>query len=1155
MLKPFRIRDLNLSTEGELEQPHRPLQDGHSSSEPFLNSPFDDEQMMPYQPPDIGQPGKFCPLLTYDMRPILSVETDGRIAKGDNDRIIPSSKPRSDHIGGCSDAKRISVTDALVTPTPNPHPHGIVRVSAEEYDETIATHPQAKLSYMDEDDGDTITVGSALELAERLDDPISSTVFYPSSITVADQQHEIPMHIFDINRSKSVLDIWRSFGQRTSQGYRQIGTSVSTHPDASALEVAISRSNGPLEPAFERRNDDPRDGWFQPPIPPPIPLSTWPQSEKVSLDQVSSMDGDQPSELGASGSIETAQEACSVISDTHISTPAPPLPPINPWASLRTGPSDFLPNGRTQREPKSRESPIEENEPLLASFEAELSKIMEDKLIVDSSTTETQEQDAAEITSSQSPTSQPELVPSSQSIPKPAQILAQTMQTLLGGVRHLTSELRSKIPELERRLSSTHQHIPSTVETTLFNTLGAIGSHVQSLANAIQATATSSIAAADRSMEADLLATDQIVNGLHTLARDIRNMGRTLFAAFDAPSRPAGSSEEQPNGETFPTNGDVRDEHTPELSTSQPNASLDNSTNLVPSPRAPENESQIATQLESLSANSNRSTTLFIGNLHNAVTEQDVEAAFASKGFLGKVNLPHDSATGRHAGFGYVEFPCSFAASGALQALNGVLIHDRIINLEFSHGVDTTTDSTTQQPPAQAIQPSPHFPTAEANKPYRRARPLPPRTISQRASVYGRMQPPSLNDVSNPNAGASSTGIRRAKSLGTLRRPLTHDTSRHEIPAMNNISERPEDQDKPNAKVDGLLSHPSPHTGRKKRSSLYSTATSINNTPTEHVDVEPGFSARYPSLAPETYNRNNLLSYSPPPQGQEFTRALSPESQMARFPTVSQLEARNSTTHQPQLGGQWGPRRSPMATDGSPPNETSASDAPAHNLGDLHPILPPPVEGHGIPGSWPPEFYNTRITEPNASSPTRLGELRRSNTTIASDPAARLSGPFVPFTERHQRSGHSNLRRSATERQHRRPLGSTFGRHRHVLEDRPASYNPYRLPGPPADALSSIPGSFPAEAPPAVLHHAPTHQYGERQPEMQEHHRPINDNSLRHDIDRCIAHLGLLGYGYDSSLPSHNLHIYAEASNGNLEDAIEMIEEERKAYNLQAVPR
>jgi hypothetical protein len=42
--------------------------------------------------------------------------------------------------------------------------------------------------------------------------------------------------------------------------------------------------------------------------------------------------------------------------------------------------------------------------------------------------------------------------------------------------------------------------------------------------------------------------------------------------------------------------------------------------------------------------------------------------------------------------------------------------------------------------------------------------------------------------------------------------------------------------------------------------------------------------------------------------------------------------------------------------------------------------------------------------------------------------------------------------------------------------------------------------------------------------------------------------LKMLGFGNEQDGGEERLMIYAEAADGNLEDAIEMIEEERKAY-------
>ncbi|OJD26019.1 hypothetical protein ACJ73_02601 [Blastomyces percursus] len=1135
MLKPFRIRDLlHPTAEEELKQPEPPPQDGQDNSEPFLTSPFDAKLMTAYKELDNGED-----------------------AKRRSDMLLPNN-PCPDHSDASSGGRRNKLTHLPASASPT-YRHGVVRVSAEEYDDTIAANSLAKLTYIDEDDGDTITVGSARELAERLSEPTSSAFSYSPAVPSNDREHEWPMHIFDINPSKSVQEIWRNFESRTSMENRRLNTSVSTYHEATAPEVADdnSKAHTKPEPAFKKSDDDPRDYWLQPCNPQPFPQSAWHQNENASVGPPSSVVSGQPSELSASGNIEPVQQtsfksqhddAKVITFDTQISMPSAPMPVSNPWASLSsTWPLHLESNGLTQREPESRELPIEEPLPLLASFEAELSRIVQNNLV--GSSTSAREQLTVETSSPQPPASHPESKPSSQPAPKSAEVLGQTMQALLGGIRHLTSELRSKLPEVERRLSNAHRHIPSTVETTLFNTISAIGSHVQSLANAMQAAATSSRATADRSREADLLATDQIVNGLHTLAGEIGEMGRTLFAAFETTPANMGSPQAQLDGEVSQGNIDIHDQANSQTSTSQSNVSVDSprSSDSLPtvstSRVVPESERQAAAPQETSPADSNHNTTLFIGNLHSAVTEQDVETAFSNKGFLGKANLPHDSATGKHAGFGYVDFPCFFAASGALQALAGNLLHGQIINLEFSHGIDTIDDRTVHQSPSQGVQVSPQ-PFTETNTGLRRPRQLPDISRSRRMSSYTLMQTPAEIDASNPND--TPTGIRRTKSLGPLRQSAVHDRPRQRIHTLKHVTERTENQEQPNVAALSSRRHSSNQSDQQRPKSLCSAAAATdNNALTGQLDVEPGFSARYPSLVPDPYNHNDSQFLSPPRQSQGIARSLSPETQMARFPTISQLEARTSTMQQSQPGHELRRRKSLIATNGSSLNETPTFDDPISNPRNLHPA-PPPTEGRAIPGSWPPELYNAHLMGHRASSPAPPSGLRRPNTTVASDPAARLSGPFAPFTEPHPRNRNSNLRRSATERQHRRSSRVSFGRHCNSLEGRSAIYNSHIPQGQTTGVVSNIPGSYPAETPPAVPP-KPIHQYPERQPEMHEHNR------LANDIDRCIAHLGLLGYGYDSSLPSHNLHIYAEAANGNLEDAIEMIEEERKAYEQRVV--
>jgi hypothetical protein len=53
------------------------------------------------------------------------------------------------------------------------------------------------------------------------------------------------------------------------------------------------------------------------------------------------------------------------------------------------------------------------------------------------------------------------------------------------------------------------------------------------------------------------------------------------------------------------------------------------------------------------------------------------------------------------------------------------------------------------------------------------------------------------------------------------------------------------------------------------------------------------------------------------------------------------------------------------------------------------------------------------------------------------------------------------------------------------------------------------------------------------------------------DIDNCVSSLVDMGYGSPEDGGYSRMVVYAAASNGDLYDAIEMIEEERKAYARQ----
>jgi hypothetical protein len=102
-----------------------------------------------------------------------------------------------------------------------------------------------------------------------------------------------------------------------------------------------------------------------------------------------------------------------------------------------------------------------------------------------------------------------------------------------------------------------------------------------------------------------------------------------------------------------------------------------------PGSNAPQNARQTSQAKSGESREDSTSKSLFIGNVGFQVTDKMIQDVFASKGFLVKVDLPLDTASGRHAGFGYVHFPSEHPAFAAMEALQGAIIDGHSINLEL----------------------------------------------------------------------------------------------------------------------------------------------------------------------------------------------------------------------------------------------------------------------------------------------------------------------------------------------------------------------------------------------------------------------------------------------------------------------------------------
>lgn len=72
---------------------------------------------------------------------------------------------------------------------------------------------------------------------------------------------------------------------------------------------------------------------------------------------------------------------------------------------------------------------------------------------------------------------------------------------------------------------------------------------------------------------------------------------------------------------------------------------------------------------------------IYVGNLANNATEDDLRQAFEAFGEVSSVNIIKDRFSGESRGFGFVEMPTKSEAESAIEGLNGHEIKDRAVNV------------------------------------------------------------------------------------------------------------------------------------------------------------------------------------------------------------------------------------------------------------------------------------------------------------------------------------------------------------------------------------------------------------------------------------------------------------------------------------------
>jgi peptidyl-prolyl isomerase E (cyclophilin E) len=82
---------------------------------------------------------------------------------------------------------------------------------------------------------------------------------------------------------------------------------------------------------------------------------------------------------------------------------------------------------------------------------------------------------------------------------------------------------------------------------------------------------------------------------------------------------------------------------------------------------------------------SNPKTTLYVGGLEESVNEATLHSAFIPFGDIKDVSIPMDHATGKHRGFGFVEFEDKDDAVDAIDNMHNAGVHhiasERLVGL------------------------------------------------------------------------------------------------------------------------------------------------------------------------------------------------------------------------------------------------------------------------------------------------------------------------------------------------------------------------------------------------------------------------------------------------------------------------------------------
>ena len=72
---------------------------------------------------------------------------------------------------------------------------------------------------------------------------------------------------------------------------------------------------------------------------------------------------------------------------------------------------------------------------------------------------------------------------------------------------------------------------------------------------------------------------------------------------------------------------------------------------------------------------------IYVGNLSDEVTEEDLLKAFEAFGEVASTTIIYDKSSGKSKGFGFVEMPTGSEAQAAIDALNGKELKEQTLSV------------------------------------------------------------------------------------------------------------------------------------------------------------------------------------------------------------------------------------------------------------------------------------------------------------------------------------------------------------------------------------------------------------------------------------------------------------------------------------------